>query len=286
MKIPSLEEVKDYFKNAKIIRVSGISFEYSGRVFQNKNNFYFDEITRYVLWCPDHGYSMIVSSTKPKMPTLDEVLKHFENAETVKCLEDGDVYVLDFDQKLTIHERSDGRSEIYLQDQIDIPFSGMPSECYLWLENKGFAQILKKKKSNRLEELEKRVEVLEKEKLNEMYSKIQDIFSKQITNAYGFLHFPLPDYAKGGVVKDKIVCDNPSPGIKLKDWQHPNTDLFRYHLQRLQIEKLNNEIEELKAINVDLTNDNSYLFSIVKELLTPKVFKEFEKGFFKREKDA
>lgn len=101
------------------------------------------------------------------IPDFEEVLKYFENAETVKCASDGDIYYLDFNQRISICENITGDNKIYLHDQIDIPFSGLPSECYLWTQQKGFAEIIKlkdrskKERPNRLDELEKRISVLE-----------------------------------------------------------------------------------------------------------------------------
>lgn len=203
-----------------------------------------------------------------KIPTSKEVLEHFENVKTVRCLEDGDVYVLDFDQILTILEKSNGRSEIYLHDQIDIPFSGQPSECYLWKESKGFAKIVefkeesKKQRPNRLEELEKRVEVLEAEKIqnsiiNIPLKRAEYIIKNSIRPDF------FPEYAKASLVAKS-----------------------ESELLKAEIDELKKEKESLEKINLELLLDCNAFLSHLRLVLGPLEYHKFYNSFFKNKKDA
>jgi len=70
-------------------------------------------------------------------PTKKEIKAYFENALTVKCLDDNDAYCLDFSQDIEFYTDS-----IRLLNQKDEPYSGQNTYCELWNDCKGYAKIL------------------------------------------------------------------------------------------------------------------------------------------------
>jgi hypothetical protein len=88
MEKPTLEEVKEHFKNAKEVKSSwsGIVFEYKGIVNESKGEYFHAD--RYILYDKATGYSEIVSYKEPLKQTVKELLKgsEFENEDwTFSC---------------------------------------------------------------------------------------------------------------------------------------------------------------------------------------------------------
>jgi len=83
-----------------------------------------------------------------KTPSLEEVKAHFKDAKEVRCLADGDVYVLDFTKKLLMEKES-----IFLDNQKCRNYICL-SACLLWKDGK-YAEIISYKETfEYLEEVE------------------------------------------------------------------------------------------------------------------------------------
>lgn len=147
-------------------------------------------------------------------PTLEEIKEYFKDAKTIKCLDDNDEYIVDLSKDFDVTKNC-----IYLLNQIDVPFSGSPTMCKVWGLKDGYAQILTKK-TNRLEELEKRISVLEnKVDLKKIADMPENPFAKQASNFHSdmvdamqhAMNVPIPNYIKGNTFNGKkslIIDDN------------------------------------------------------------------------------
>lgn len=72
-----------------------------------------------------------------KTPKKKDIIKYFENAETVECVIDSGEYILDLTKPI---QELNGR--VRLLNQRDVPFTGYRTYCCLWSKEKGYAKIL------------------------------------------------------------------------------------------------------------------------------------------------
>lgn len=102
-------------------------------------------------------------------PSLKEIKEYFNNAETVKCLSDGDTYKIDLSQ---IIEESDTRIYIYTDSE-------NTDSCCLFSKPKGYAKILTYKNTEPKFEITKEqifklsgINCVNKEHLNEWFPEV------------------------------------------------------------------------------------------------------------------
>jgi hypothetical protein len=167
--IPTLEEVKEHFKNAKEVKclynknIADITKNITESIFTfpgNKGNDFWIKISTHkggevLLWSIEDGFAKIISYKEEKImkkeiPTLEEVKEYFKNAKEVKCLCNGNI--IDITQNIT-----KDFNESFYRFWIEIS-NHKGKQVLLWKEEKGYAEIISykeiKPKFKHLEEIE------------------------------------------------------------------------------------------------------------------------------------
>lgn len=197
-----------------------------------------------------------------KTPTLQEVKKHFENAETVKCLYNGKQYNISGNIKKNIHLFNE-------QYWIDLKSSNKAGliDVLLWNNKKGYAKIISYKKpirTNKLTELEKRVDVLENEIKKSAEVKVVTYKPLSIPKLNFGIDFCKPDSNNDILTPNAISLDKffgvPSKIIKPGFASYESIDAFRKAFDSIDTNP-ENEVNRLKCRVSELEAENKHILA-------------------------